>query len=182
MLLLAAIRLVEQHSEAQEAPNPILPATNEIIYGTASFLILFLLMWKFAYPAVKKGMAARSARIEATLSSADKAMADAQTVLSEYRAQLTDAKNEGNRIIEEARQQADAVRKQMLARAEADVASTRMKAAEDLAAQADRLKADLTSHVKSLSLELAGKVVGANLDTETNAALVDRYIAELAAN
>ena len=56
-----------------------------------------------------------------------------------------------------------------------------MKAAEDLAAQAERLKADLTMHVKSLSLELAGKVVGANLDTDTNAALVDRYIAELAA-
>ena len=180
LLLAAAIRLAED-AGAQEAPNPILPATNEIIYGTVSFLILFLIMWKVAYPAVKKGMVARSARIESTLSSADKAMADAQTVLSEYRAQLADAKTEGNRIIEEARQQADAVRKQMLARAEADVASTRMKAAEDLAAQAERLKADLTMHVKSLSLELAGKVVGANLDTDTNAALVDRYIAELAA-
>lgn len=179
MLLAVVIRFAEE--SGTKAPNPILPAKNEIIYGFASFVVLYVLMWKLAYPAVKKGMVARSARIESTLASADKAMGDAQTVLSEYRAQLTDAKNEGNRIIEEARQQADAVRKQMLSRAEADVASTRMKAAEDLAAQAERLKADLTTHVKSLSLELAGKVVGANLDTDTNAALVDRYIAELAA-
>ena len=80
LLLAAAIRLSEA-AGAQEAPNPILPATNEIIYGTVSFLILFLIMWKFAYPAVKKGMVARSARIESTLSSADKALAEASALL-----------------------------------------------------------------------------------------------------
>lgn len=179
MLLAAVMHFAEE--AGNKAPNPILPAKNEIIYGFASFAVLYVLMWKLAYPAVKKGMAARSTRIETTLNSADKAMGDAQTVLAEYRAQLADAKNEANRIIEEARAQSEAVRKQMMARAEADAASTRQKAAEDLGAQAERLKADLTSHVKSLSLELASKVVVANLNTDTNAALVDRYIAELGA-
>ena len=65
--------------EGVEAPNPILPATDEIVWGTVAFVVLFLLMWKFAIPAIKKTMVARSARIEGDLASADKAKTDADT-------------------------------------------------------------------------------------------------------
>ena len=65
MLLAAVVRFAEE--AGNKAPNPILPAKNEIIYGFASFVVLYLLMWKLAYPAVKKGMAARTTRIETTL-------------------------------------------------------------------------------------------------------------------
>ena len=44
LLLLAA-------EEAQKAPNPILPDTNEMIWGTLAFLILLVAMWKLAFPA-----------------------------------------------------------------------------------------------------------------------------------
>jgi F-type H+-transporting ATPase subunit b len=166
--------------EGVEAPNPILPATDEIIWGAVSFAILMLIMWKFAVPAIKKTMAARSARIEGDLASAEKAKSDADTMIAEYKAKLADAQSESNRIIDDARQQAEAVRKDLIARAEADAAAIRAKASEDLNLQADRLKADLSSHVKNLSLDLAEKVVGANMNKDTNAQLVDRYIAELA--
>ena len=178
----ALLALAQFSGEGVEAPNPILPATDEIIWGTVSFVVLMLIMWKFAVPAIKKTMAARSARIESDLASADKAKSDADTMIAEYKAKLADAQSESNRIIDEARQQADAVRKDLIARAEADASAIRAKASEDLNAQADRLKADLQAHVKGLSLDLAEKVVGANMNKETNAALVDRYIAELSKN
>ena len=167
--------------EGIEAPNPILPATDELIWGTVAFAAILLMMWKFAVPAIKKTMAARSARIEGDLASAEKAKGDADTMIAEYKAKLADAQSESNRIIDEARQQAEAVRKDLIGRAEADAAAIRAKASEDLNAQADRLKADLQAHVKGLSLDLAEKVVGANMNKDTNSALVDRYIAELAA-
>ena len=44
------------------------------------------------------------------------------------------------------------------------------------------VKGELEGHVKRLSVDLAEKVVGANLNRDTNNALVDRYIAELGAN
>ena len=176
----AVIRFQEVATEhAQEAPNPILPATNEIIWGGLSFLVLLFLMWKFALPGLQKAVSARSEKIAGDLKSAEAARTDAETHLADYKAQLADAKGESNRIIDDARQQAEAVRKDLIARAEADAAQIRAKASEDLNAQADRIKADLTSHVKNLSLELAEKVVGQNMTNDTNAALVDRYIAEL---
>ena len=175
----ALVRLAEAAGAKQEAPNPILPATNEIIWGGLSFLVLLFLMWKYAMPALAKATAARSAKIEGDLKAAEGARAEADKHLADYKAQLADAKAESNRIIDEARQQADAVRKDLVARAEADAAQIRAKSTEDLNVQAERIKADLTTHVKNLSLELAEKVVGQNMTNETNAALVDRYIAEL---
>ena len=173
----ALVRLAE--AGAQEAPNPILPAWNEVIWGGLSFLVLFFLMQKFAFPALKKGMDARANKIDGDLKAAENAKLEAERQLADYKAQLADAKSESNRIIDEARQQAEAVRKDIAARADADAAQTRAKATADLNIQADRIKSDLTAHVKSLSLELAEKVVGQNMTNETNAALVDRYIAEL---
>lgn len=172
----------EPVENCQKAPNPILPATDELIWGTVAFAAIFLLMWKFAVPAIKKSMDARSARIEGDLASASNVKAEADTMIAEYKAKLADAQSESNRIIDEARQQAEAVRKDLIGRAEADAAAIRAKASEDLNAQADRLKADLQSHVKGLSLDLAEKVVGANMNKDTNSALVDRYIAELSKN
>ena len=42
--------------DCQEAPSPILPAANELIWGGISFVVLLLLLSKFAFPALKKGM------------------------------------------------------------------------------------------------------------------------------
>ena len=53
MHLLAAAVLA---AEAQQAKNPILPATNEIIWGSLAFVVLLIGMWKFAFPAVTKMM------------------------------------------------------------------------------------------------------------------------------
>ena len=167
--------------ECNKAPNPILPATDELLWGSLAFLVIFLALWKFLIPALKKTMAARSAKIQGDLDAAAKTRSEADTIVADYKAKLADAKAESDRIIDEARQQAETVRKDLIARAEADAAAIRAKSSEDLTAQADRLKADLQAHVKGLSLELAEKVVGANMNKETNSALVDRYIAELGA-
>lgn len=178
-----ALRFAEGggHADTVEAPNPILPATDEIVWGTISFLVIFFLLAKFAFPAIKKSLDARSAKIQGDLDSAESAKGEAQKLLADYQAQLANSRAEANRILDEARQQAEVVRRDVLARAETEAAQVRAKATEDLTIQAERIKVELEAHVKKLSLELAEKVVGANLNTDTNAALIDRYIAELGA-
>ncbi len=162
-----------------EAPNPILPVKGELFFGTVAFLGLLFLLWKLL-PSVTKTMHARTAKIAGDLKSADDAKSSAESELATYRAQLADAKSESGRIIESARQEAEKIRKDAVGRAEAEASEARAKATEDLNIQAERLKGELQTHVKSLSIELAEKVVGQNLDRPTNEALVDRYIAELA--
>lgn len=165
--------------DCQESPSPILPATNELIWGGLSFTALLLLMAKFAYPALKKGMEDRTERIRKDLDEAEVAKTEATGIREEYSRQLADAKSEAGRIIEEARQAADAVRRDLTQRAEAEAAEMRQRNAEQLEAERARIMSELKGQVASLAIELAEKVVEANLDKETNNRLIESYITQV---
>src|SRR5581483_10108315 len=166
------IKLLEEGKkidDCQEAPSPILPERNELIWASISFLVLVLLLWKFAWPGLKKGMESRTERIRADLQAAETAKVDAERVLDEYKAQLQGAREEAARIIEEARQQADALRKEQEQRLQAELAAMR-----------ERAVADLRGEVASLAIGAAEVIVQRNLDRETQVQLVENYINQVA--
>lgn len=165
--------------ECQEAPSPILPATNELIWGGLSFLVLFILLAKFAYPPLKKGMDDRTERIRKDFDEAEGAKTEADRIREEYSRQLADAKGESARIIEEARQAADAVRRDLTQRAEHDAQELRQRNAEQIDAERARIMSELQGQVAALAIELAEKVVEANLDRATNERLIESYIQQV---
>ncbi|MGH9279610.1 MAG: F0F1 ATP synthase subunit B [Acidimicrobiales bacterium] len=167
---------------AEETVNPILPAANELIWGALSFVVLLLIMKKYAFPALTKAMDARAEKIKASLDEAEKAKDEAQEVLADYKRQLADAKNEAARIIEEARQTADKIRQDLHKQAEAEAAEIKRRANDDIQAQAARTMADLRAQVSLLAIQLAEKVVEQNLDGDTNRALVERFIDQMGSN
>jgi F-type H+-transporting ATPase subunit b len=181
---LATAGLLAQATPSTTAPtaiskNPILPAGNEILWGTFSFVVLFVILWKFAFPAVNKQMQARTEKIRNNIDEAQQVRNEAEQILADYQRQLADARGEANRIIEEARQAAEQLRHDMVRRADEEVAELRQRNAADLQTAQERAIGQLQSQVRNLALELAEKVIGANLDKDRNLALVDQYIAEL---
>lgn len=168
--------------ECQEAPSPILPELNEIIWGAVGFAIVFgFLAWK-GYPAMKKGMDARTDRIRADLDAAEGQRTEAGAILAEYQAQLTDARNESARIIEEARQAADEVRQTLTTRAESDIAEQRARATADIESAKVQAIADLRGEVANLAIGAAEQVVERSLDRDTSVALVEAYIDQVGAD
>jgi F-type H+-transporting ATPase subunit b len=165
--------------DCQKAPSPILPATNELIWGGISFVVLLVLMSKFAFPALKKGMDDRTERIRKDLDEAEGAKTEADRIREDYSRQLADAKSEAGRIIEEARQAADGVRRDLTARAETEAQELRQRNAEQLEAERARLMGEIRGQVSTLAIELAEKVVEANLDQDTNTRLIESYISQV---
>jgi F-type H+-transporting ATPase subunit b len=167
--------------DCQEAPNPLVPAANEIIYGTIGFALVFgFLAWK-GYPSIRQTMEARSERIRADLEAAETAKTDAQRVLDEYRAQLADAKAEAGRIIEEARQQADQLKRDAESRLQGELAAMRERAAADVESARLQAIADLRGEVASLVADGVERVVRGGIDPATQQRLVEEYINSLAA-
>jgi F-type H+-transporting ATPase subunit b len=162
--------------DCQEAPSPILPETNEIIWGGISFFLLLLLMWKFAFPALKEGMNNRTERIRSDLDTAETAKSEAVAVLDSYKAQLADAKAESARIIEEARQAADALKKDQEARLQTELAEARARAAADIEAAKAQATADLQGELATLAVGAASAVVNKNLDPAAQSQLIEDYI------
>jgi F-type H+-transporting ATPase subunit b len=162
--------------ECQEAPSPILPATNELIWGAISFLVLFGLLAKFGFPAIKKGMEDRTARIQDDVKAAESAKTEAEANAKKYEAEL--AKNRANAAeeLERARQDAEAYRVEKRAEVDAEIARMKEQAAADVESSKAQAIADIRGEVATLAIGAAETVVGQSLDRDANVALVEQFI------
>jgi F-type H+-transporting ATPase subunit b len=162
--------------DCQEAPSPILPETNELIWGALSFLVVFLVLAKFGFPAIKKGLEDRTAKIQGDLDAAESAKAEVTSKVAEYDAKLAEARTEAARIIEEARQDADKYRADKRADADAEIVTLKEQAAADVEASKAQAIADIRGEVATLAIGAAEQVVGQSLDRDANVALVEQFI------
>jgi F-type H+-transporting ATPase subunit b len=164
---------------AEHEQNPILPAANELIWGTIAFLILLVLMYRTVWPSVDKAFKDRRANIEGKLEEAEREREEADQLLEQYRRRLRDAEDETQRILDEARSNAERVRRDLLAKAEADADRELERARQAIRSERDQAISQLRNEVGTLAIELATRVVGDSLDRERQLRLVDQYIDEL---
>jgi F-type H+-transporting ATPase subunit b len=169
----------EEGEEAGSGLSLILPELSELIAGIIAFAIVFYFAWRWALPAINRILEQRQAAIAGQIADAEKAKTEAESLLADYRGQLAEARVEGNKIIEEARQAAGQMRSDILAKAEADAEQIRERARDEAAGEKARALADARSQVGDISVDLAGKIVGESLDGDAHKALIDRYLADL---
>ena len=168
--------LEDEAEDCVEAPSPILPATNELIWGGITFAITLFLLWKFAYPAIKQSMENRSERIRADLQAAEEAHTEADQVLARYQGDLANAKTEATRIIEDARATADAMRADRIRQLDEEIAELRQRSQHEIEVAKQQAIADLTNEVAALAIGAAEVVVQRNLDRDTQVRLIEDYI------
>src|SRR5919109_443090 len=133
--------------DCQEAPNPLLPEANEIIWGVIGFAVVFFFLAKFGLPQIKKAMNDRTEKIRNDIASAEAQREEADQVLAEYRAHLNDARTEAGRIIEEARQAADQIKHDQEQRLQAELADLRQRAVADIESAKAQAVNDLRGEV-----------------------------------
>jgi F-type H+-transporting ATPase subunit b len=179
------ILLAQDHAPATEEHtefNPTIPHTGELLAAAIFFFLLFLIVIKVVLPKLNATLAAREQALAGQITAAETTRSEADQVLSEYRAKLADAQAEGQRIIEEARRTAETVAAERRASAEADAQALVTRAQGEIQAERDRALSSMRSEMASLSIELAGRVVGRSLDSEAQRSLVDGYIDQLTSN
>lgn len=156
------------------------PDFGLVFWMFVSFAILFIILWKWGWPAILKGVASRADLI-------DKGVEYAQSA----KQQLDNARDEAAKILEEARrQQADSLReadkmKTRIIEEARDAAQTEARKVMDAAKvsiEQERKQAELQfrNEVSAFALEIAGKVVrGQMQDRKTQAKLVDSLLDEM---
>ena len=89
-----------------------------IIWVLVNLLILYLLMRKFLFGPMTRFLDARAKKVADTLDQADSRLAEAEAQKTEYTQQLAAARGEAERIVENARKQADLAYSRRLEEAE----------------------------------------------------------------
>src|SRR4051795_10273695 len=172
--------LLAEAATTETKHNPIIPIWQEVIIGIIAFGLLCFVLMKFVFPQMEKMFAARVDAIEGGIKRAEAAQAEANELLEQYRAQLSEARTEAARIRDEARADAEGIRQDVLAKAREE--SDRIIAAgrDQLAAQRESIVRDLRAEVGTLAVDLASRIVGESLADEARSrGTVDRFIAEL---
>lgn len=160
--------------------NPITPTANELIYGLISFLVFFAFMAKYVLPKANQTLADRREMIEGKIEHAESDRADAEQLLVDYRAQLTDARGEASRIIEEANKRAESIVAARSADAHSDAERILTSAHAKAESERQLVVSQLRGEIGGLSLQLAERIVGAALESdERQRQLIDSFIAEV---
>jgi F-type H+-transporting ATPase subunit b len=177
---MAYLAFFAPEGEGATEHNPILPIWQEMLIGAVAFGVLCFILMKFVFPRMNQMFEARVDAIEGGIARAEKAQAEAQQVLSQYKAQLAEARTEAARIRDEARADAEGIRQDVLAKAREE--SDRIVAAgkEQLAGERQSIVRELRLEMGTLAVNLAERIVGESLaDEARRKGTVDRFLAEI---
>jgi F-type H+-transporting ATPase subunit b len=157
--------------------TPIWPAPAELVLGLVCFVVVFGVLGKLLVPRIAKTLQEREDAIQGGINRADEAQAEAAQLLEQYRAQLSDARQEAARIRSEAQEQGAAIIAELRERAEAESRRIAEAAQTQIAAERQQALISLRAEVGSLATELASRIVGESLTDEARQSrMVDRFL------
>jgi len=153
-------------------------------FWTALFVLLntltiFFTAKRYLFGPVMKIINDRQQEIDGMYESADAAKSEADNMRSEYQDKLSAAQTTSERLVKEAIARGQSREEEIIRRARAEAAAILDKAAADIALEKKKALNDAKDEISEMALNIAGKVVGKNLNTADQAALVDRFIEQL---
>lgn len=143
----------------------ILPDLGLLFWMTLIFLLFWFLMGKFAFKPIVKAIKDRERSIDDALSAADKAKSEMQQLQSDNAALLKEAREESARILKEAKDVKESVIAEAHNKAKEEAAKIVASAKVEIDAQKKAALAEVKNEVSKLSLEIAQKVLGRELDS-----------------
>jgi len=162
--------------------NPYIAPMKEVVIGGLATLIVFAMLWKFAWPAVAAGMKARTAGIQKDLDDSGAARQQAEADAAEIRTSLGDLDGERTRLFAEAEAQASALLEDGRTRMSQDVAEMESKADADIVAAAGRGADDLRVDIARFSSQAIESSVTSSLDDAGQQDLIEGFIARVGAS
>lgn len=152
---------------------------GNFILVAGSFLLLIVLIKKFAWGNITSIFEERAKKISDDIDSAESARKNAEVLEQKREEALAGSRAEAATIVETAKETAEKNKAGILADTAEEVSRLKQKANQEIAqSKADALKA-IKSDVADLSINLASKILGQSLDKEAQSQLIDNYIDKL---
>ncbi len=158
----------------------LIPQVPDIVW-TLIFLVIFAVVFmKFVLPRLNAVLEERAEKIEGGLAKAEQVQEEADRMRADQEQELAAARQEAAGIREKARQDGARIVEEAKARAEAESERVLASGRQQLAAERQTASMQLRGEVGSLASDLASKIVGESLtDDERSARVIDRFLADL---
>ena len=151
-----------------------------LLFSAITVLVLYLILKHFFFEKVHKFMEARKAAVQDNLDRAKATEEEAQALLSEYQATLSNAEEEKRAIIKKAKAEADRRADAIVGEAKIQAQRIVSEAHENMRAEEEKAVVQLKKEVSSLALLAAERIMQRELDEKSQQALVDQVLEEAA--
>ncbi|GAA0319940.1 F0F1 ATP synthase subunit B [Bacillus carboniphilus] len=151
---------------------------GDSIYQLFAFLVLMLLLSKFAWKPLMKIMKDRENHISNEIDAAENSRRDANKLLEEQRVLLKEARTEAQSLIDNARKLGDDQREEIIQAAKSEADRMKEAAKREIIQEKEQAVSALREQVASLSVMIASKVIEKNLSADEQQALINQYIKE----
>jgi F-type H+-transporting ATPase subunit b len=182
----------EDHAPAQEAahgsaaqgqpassPNILELKPSLALATLIVFLVLLLVLWRYAWGPLSKALQDREHNIESTLEEAARGRRESERLLAEHRAQMAQAADQTRAILDEGRRTAEAIANDIVQKAQAEALASRERAEREIGNAKDQALLEIWSKTADLAVSIAGKVLTKELSADDQRRLADAAINEL---
>ena len=177
--LLLAGTLIAPAQEAHSAPGPLTVEFGLMFWTVVVFVLLLLILRKYAYPALLGAVEARERALQAQLDEAERNRAESAALLAEHKKLIAEARTQAHGLLVEARTVAEKERALAIEKTLQEQQQLLERARRDIADERDRAVAELRREAVELSLAAASKLIGERLTSDTDRKLVQEYLSSL---
>ena len=159
-----------------EAASPLQLRIDTLIFSLLIFILLILLLAKYAWRPIMDGLEKREQSIADDINNAKTTNEKAEATLAQYEQKLQSAKDEASALVSEARQDAARTREKLLAEANEEAQRQRARADAEIVAARDQAARDLAERSVESAVALAGSLVGKELSPSDHQRLIEQSL------
>lgn len=182
MTLLYNYTLVLLQSEVHDKPSLLSVNPGLIIWTIIIFLLLLLLLSKIAWKPMLGALNSREESIKSAIENAEKLKEEAELLIQENKKNIQEAQIQSSKIINEARDIANKVREDIMAKANEDSKRMTEEAKAEITRQKDSALNDLRNEVADLAINAAEKIIKENLNDAKQKQIVNDFLNQVPAS
>ena len=177
-LAAAATPLLAQEAEGGSV-NLLSPSGGLMFWTLIIFVLLLLLLSKFAFPPILGAVEARERSLQEAIDGARRDREAAAEILATQRQELETARGQAQQLIADGRAAGEKLRSEMLEQTHLQQQELLERARREIDAERDRAIMELRREAVDLALAGASKVIEQNLDDAANRRLIDGFLASI---
>lgn len=167
------------HASGEDSLNPLDFRTDLALWTAVVFIVLLAILGPLAWSPIARALDTRERHLAEQFAEAARRLEKAEALLREYEQRLSAASAEGERIIQQAIEEAQHRAEGILAYARAEAEADFKRRMAELQQATDDALRQLVQHAAILATEIAGRLMRAHLDATTHRKLLDEALAQV---
>lgn len=143
------------------------------------FILVLAVLGAKVWPAISKGLDEREKKIKGEIEAAEAARKQAKDALASYEKSLSEARAEAQQMLDAAKADQQKLTAELKAKADAELSAMKERAKREIESAKRAAVAEIYAESANLATNIAGKILGREVNAQDQQNLVNEAVAEL---